>query len=96
MRCLPLLLLAASSLGQAAEPDLLEPEKAFRLAARLATHDAIEVRYIIAPGYYMYRDKFRFQPEPAEAVLAPPELPPGKTKRDEFFGEVETYRDGAA
>jgi thiol:disulfide interchange protein DsbD len=25
--------------------------------------------------------------------LGPPELPPGKMKRDEFFGDVETYRD---
>src|SRR5688572_7455281 len=92
MRFLALLLLIASSFGRAAQPELLEPEKAFRLAARLAARDAIEVRYVIAPGYYMYRDKFRFAPEPVEAKLAPPELPPGKTKRDEFFGEVETYR----
>ena len=92
MRFLALLLLIASSFGRAAQPELLEPEKAFRLAARLAARDAIEVRYVIAPGYYMYRDKFRFAPEPVEAKLAQPELPPGKTKRDEFFGEVETYR----
>ena len=93
MRFLALLLLAASVLGQAAEPELLEPETAFRLAARLATRDSVEVRYVIAPGYYMYRDKFRFEGEPAQAKLGSPELPPGKMKRDEFFGEVETYRD---
>jgi thiol:disulfide interchange protein DsbD len=93
MRFLALLLLVVPVLGQAAESELLDPEKAFRLAARLAAHDAIEVRYTIAPGYYMYRDKFRFQAEPADAKLAPPELPPGKLKRDQFFGDVETYRD---
>ena len=93
MRFLVLLLLAVPVFGQAAEPELLEPEKAFRLAARLAARDTIEVRYTITPGYYMYRDKFRFRTEPAEAKLAAPQLPPGKMKRDEFFGDVETYRD---
>ncbi|OFZ91187.1 MAG: thiol:disulfide interchange protein [Betaproteobacteria bacterium RIFCSPLOWO2_12_FULL_62_58] len=92
MRFLLVLLLAAPWFGHAAEPDLLEPEKAFRFAARLARADAIEVRYQIAPGYYMYRDKFRFSVEPAEAKLGTPLLPPGKMKRDEFFGDVETYR----
>jgi thiol:disulfide interchange protein DsbD len=93
MRFLPFLLLAAAMLGYAAEPDLLEPEQAFRVGVRLAARDAIEVRYVIAPGYYMYRDKFRFQAEPAEARLGAAELPAGKMRRDEFFGEVETYRD---
>jgi len=88
-----LLLLLASSLSHAADPELLEPEKAFRLAARLTAADAIEVRYIIAPGYYMYRDKFRFVLEPAGAKLAEPQLPRGRMKRDPYFGDVETYRD---
>ncbi len=92
MRFLFLLLLAVSWFGHAAESDLLEPGKAFRFAARLARADAIEVRYQIAPGYYMYRDKFRFSLDPAEAKAGAPQLPPGKIKRDEFFGDVETYR----
>lgn len=93
MRFLLAFLLVLPSLGHAAEADLLEPESAFRLAARVARPDAIEVRYQIAPGYYMYRDKFRFSLEPARARLGTPQLPPGKMKRDEFFGDVETYRD---
>jgi thioredoxin:protein disulfide reductase len=77
----------------AAEPDLLEPDKAFRFSARVLGPDAVEVRYQIANGYYLYRDKFRFvvQP-PAQVELGSPELPPGKLKKDEFFGEVQTYR----
>ncbi|OGA44405.1 MAG: thiol:disulfide interchange protein [Betaproteobacteria bacterium RIFCSPLOWO2_12_FULL_62_13] len=93
MRFLLILLLTVPWLAHPAEPDLLEPGKAFQLAARVARADAIEVRYQIAPGYYMYRDKFRFSVEPAAAKLGAPRLPPGKLKRDEFFGEVETYRD---
>ena len=75
-----------------AEQDLLEPDKAFRFAVRALGSDAIEVKYDIAPGYYLYRDKFSFTIEPATLQLGAPQLPPGVRKKDEFFGEVETYR----
>lgn len=88
-----LVLLVLPWLAHAAEPALLEPEQAFRLSARVAGAGALEVRYQIAPGYYMYRDRFRFTVEPAAVRLGIPELPPGRLARDEFFGEVETYRD---
>jgi thioredoxin:protein disulfide reductase len=92
MRFLLFLLLAFPWFGLGAESDLLDPDKAFRFAARFAQPDAIEVRYRIAPGYYMYRDKFRFTMEPEEAKLGGPQFPPGRAHRDEFFGEVEIYR----
>jgi thiol:disulfide interchange protein DsbD len=93
MRLLLLLIGLLSGALHGAEPELLEPEKAFRFAARIARPDAIEVRYQIAPGYYMYRDKFRFSVAPAEAKLGEPQLPPGKKKTDKFFGDVDVYRD---
>jgi thiol:disulfide interchange protein DsbD len=92
MRLLLILLLAVSSFVHAAEPELLEPQKAFQFAARLQDARSIEVSYRIAPGYYLYRDKFRFSAAPAEVKLGEPQIPPGKRKRDEFFGEVETHR----
>ncbi len=78
---------------QAAEPALLEPEQAFLFSARIAGPDVVEVRYVIAPGYYLYRDKLRFTLEPAVLAESGPRLPPGKIKKDEFFGETEVYRD---
>jgi thioredoxin:protein disulfide reductase len=72
--------------------ELLEPEKAFRFSAR-ALDRAIEVQFAIADGYYMYRDKFRFAAEGNAAVrLGSPEFPAGARHKDEFFGEMETYR----
>jgi thiol:disulfide interchange protein DsbD len=56
----------------------------------------VELRWRIADGYYMYRDKFRFSAQPATVVLDTPVLPAGKIKEDEFFGKVETYRDEVA
>jgi thiol:disulfide interchange protein DsbD len=91
-RLLPLLLLVVLVLACGAEPELLEPDKAFRFAARLKDERSIEVSYQIAPGYYMYRDRFRFTAAPADVRLGDARLPEGKRHRDEFFGEVETYR----
>ena len=88
---LALLALAAFARA-AAEPDLLEPDKAFRFSARVLAPDAVELRYNVAPGYYLYRDKFRFRFEPETVQPGTPELPRGEKKKDEFFGEVETYR----
>jgi len=92
MRFVLILLLVLSSLARGAEPELLEPDQAFRFMARLKDARTIEVNYQIAPGYYLYRDKFRFTLAPADARAGTPQLPAGKLKRDEFFGEVETYR----
>ena len=73
-------------------PQLLEPEKAFGFSAQ-ARDGAVEVRFAIAGGYYMYRDKFRFAAEGNPQVrLGAPQLPSGIRHKDEFFGEVETYR----
>ena len=76
----------------ASADELLEPEKAFRFSAR-SLEGAVEVEFAIAKGYYLYRDKFRFGVEGNPAVqLGAPELPRGARHKDEFFGEVETYR----
>jgi thiol:disulfide interchange protein DsbD len=92
MRLILVLLLLSCSFARAAEPELLEPEKAFRFSARLKDERSIEVNYQIAPGYYLYRDKFRFTLAPEGAKADTPQLPAGKKHRDDFFGEVETYR----
>lgn len=76
-----------------ADMDLLSPDKAFRLSAQLAKAGEIVVRYDVAPGYYLYRDKLKFSVEPASVALGSVRLPPGRIKDDEFFGRVETYRD---
>jgi thioredoxin:protein disulfide reductase len=92
VRFILICLLGVSCVARGAEPELLEPEKAFRFSAQLTDARSIEVNYRIAPGYYLYRDKFRFTVAPAGAKLGPAELPSGQKHRDEFFGEVETYR----
>ncbi len=41
----------------------------------------------------MYRERFKFALEDGARVeLGEPQLPKGERKKDEFFGDVETYR----
>jgi thiol:disulfide interchange protein DsbD len=89
------ILLAAAPAPAAAQlfgqPELLEPEKAFRISARALDQRNVEVEFKIADGYYMYRDRFSFATE-AGKPLAEVEIPRGKIKEDQFFGKTETFR----
>ncbi len=89
-----LFLFACTPLTQAQEAELLPPEEAFSLSAWMEG-DNLVAEFRIAPGYYMYRERFDFQIETADtpASFALAQIPDGKIKNDEFFGEVETYRD---
>lgn len=87
-----LVLFCCASMLRAAQPDLLEPEKAFRFSARALDASNIEVRYQIADGYYLYRERFAFAAEPDSVKLGPAQIPEGKKKKDDFFGEVQTHR----
>lgn len=81
--------------GFAQAADLLPPMVAFKPTARAVDGQTIEVRFEIAKGYYLYRDKFRFAAEPASVQLGTPLLPKGKEKDDDTFGRVEVYYDEA-
>ena len=78
--------------GFAGAQDLLDPAVAFKFSAQAIDAGTIEVRYRIADGYYMYRDKFKFAVEPAGVKLGTAQFPKGDVHNDEFFGKVETYR----
>jgi len=92
MRYLIAFFLLCSSMASAGEGDLLEPEQAFKFSARAVDGQTLEVRYQIADGYYLYKEKLKFQAEPSDVILGTPQLPAGKVKQDEHFGKVETYR----
>ncbi len=82
---------ALSTQAAVNEPELLEPEKAFRISTRALDENNVEVRFAIADGYYMYRDRFKFETALGR-LLADVGLPKGKVKEDPFFGKSETYR----
>jgi thioredoxin:protein disulfide reductase len=85
------LLLIAAGMATAAD-DFLEPEQAFKFSAKKLDDKTLEVAFDIAPGYYMYREKFAFSA--TGATLGDAQIPPGKIKFDETFQkDVESHRD---
>jgi thiol:disulfide interchange protein DsbD len=71
--------------------DFLPVREAFRLS--LLEHDAkgVLLRFVAAPGYYLYRHRLQVESLPPGLITGAPELPKGEPKVDEFFGEVEVY-----
>jgi thioredoxin:protein disulfide reductase len=86
------LLLSFSLHASAPAQELLDPALAFKFSAQALDAGTLEVRYQIAKGYYMYRDKFKFAVEPGSVKLGEAQFPKGDVHNDEFFGKVETYR----
>ncbi|MHB1083258.1 MAG: protein-disulfide reductase DsbD [Thiobacillus sp.] len=87
---LPLLWGALAHIPVASAEEFIDPELAFKFSARALDANTLEARWQIADGYYMYRDKFKF--EVTGSALGKPAMPAGKVKTDEYFGKVETYR----
>ncbi|MGL4575909.1 MAG: protein-disulfide reductase DsbD [Burkholderiaceae bacterium] len=85
-----LLFLGVASASPAAD-DFLEPEQAFKFSAKKLDDKTLEVAFDVAPGYYMYREKFAFKAEGVK--LGDAQIPPGKIKFDETFQkDVESHR----
>jgi len=77
------------------EPEFLRVDEAFRLTAELQADRTIVARWQMPPGYYLYQHQFGFNlaTDQSGAMLAEAKIPQGKTKVDEYFGEVEVYYD---
>lgn len=72
----------------------LDPEQAFRMAARIDSGGkGLEVNWQIADGYYLYRKRLSFSVSgEGSCATTAIDLPSGKIKDDENFGKVEIYR----
>lgn len=97
IRALPALLLfliglfAPPASAAITQDDLLPVDEAFVLTATAPSRDRIEIRWKITDGYYLYRHRTSVEAD-AGFAAQPLRLPKGKAYRDEFFGDVETYR----
>jgi len=105
MKLTPALLIAAALAGFATaaqgkpwwmrdtdsnDTDFLPPDVAFRAGAAL-DGQALRIRWVIADGYYLYKDKIAVQAQSPDLILGPPLLPPGIIKTDPFMGRQEIY-----
>ena len=72
------------------QQDFLPVDEAFTLHVEQPDAGGAVLRWDIAPGYYLYKERLRF------AGLPPgnePQLPPGEPYHDEYFGDSRIYRD---
>ena len=86
-----LLGLATAAQGLLNEEELLLPDQAFQISGQAGDDDRLVVEWRIADGYYMYRDKIRFETDSMGFELGSPTLSDAKIKHDEFFGDVVVY-----
>jgi len=93
-----LMLLLACAAPVRAEQEFLEPDKAFAFSASMAAPDALELHYRVAPGYYLYRERFGITISPAGAArLGEPAYPQGEVKYDPTFEkDMEVYHRDVA
>src|SRR5271165_5521454 len=74
------------------ETDFLPPDVAFRVAARLEGSE-LRVRWVIADGYYLYRQKIQVAAESPDLVVLGTALPRGVLKTDPYLGTQEVYKE---
>jgi thiol:disulfide interchange protein DsbD len=97
MRAFKLILLIAGLtvgpwLSAASTDEPLRPEVAFRYDVRQVGDDIV-VQWDIEPQYYLYRARMSFSSGSDEMIIGEPVFEPGESHVDEFFGDMEIYRN---
>jgi thiol:disulfide interchange protein DsbD len=73
--------------------EFLPPELAFRFSANAESATRVRLSWLIAPGYYLYRDRIQVTSDSEHSSVGPPEFPAGQIKSDEYFGKQVVYHD---
>jgi len=73
---------------------ILAPDQAFQLMPVEARGKTLRVEWEVAPGYYLYLNRLKFESTDPAIKLGAPKLPAGEKHTDEHFGEVVIQRAG--
>jgi thiol:disulfide interchange protein DsbD len=79
------------TLGGLGGSEFVPVDEAFKPILIPIDGNTVEVTFQITPGYYLYKDKISVKAVSENVQLGKLELPKGKIKFDEFFGESEVY-----
>jgi thiol:disulfide interchange protein DsbD len=71
--------------------NFIKADEAFIFSAQFASPSYVVLKWQIADGYYLYKDKFNFTLE-SDGQLAVAEFPMPIVKPDKFFANVEIYQ----
>ncbi len=74
------------------DDELLTADKAFQFFVNVKNETTLELNWVIAEGYYLYRDKIKLRRLNNKNVsLGHYQIPHGEPRHDEAFGEVEIF-----
>ncbi len=73
------------------QDELLDADVAFNADIVEITQDSVKLKFNIADKYYLYKHTFKFPNSDNQVKFGEAEIPDGEKKKDDFFGEVETY-----
>jgi thiol:disulfide interchange protein DsbD len=74
------------------DDEYLDPDVAFVLTAGAQSANNVQLNWRIADGYYLYKQRIKFEPVNAAQPVGALVLPKGLPHSDEYFGEQEIYR----
>jgi len=89
-------LLDAFDTGTSARREFLPPDEAFVFTHEAPTDGRLALHWDVAPGYYLYRDKFRVEALTPGSAVGDLGLPPGEPKDDPEFGVVQILRQAVS
>ena len=72
------------------EGDFLDPDVAFRAASQV-DGNVLRVRWVVADGYYLYRQRMDIKAESPDLKLGEPSFPQGTLKTDPYLGTQEIF-----
>src|SRR3990167_6782040 len=78
-------------LGGSKQPTFLPPDQAFGLQVTVRDAYTLQASFTVTPGYYLYRDKIKFETGDGAAKVLAVKLPRGEMKRDPAFGNIEVF-----
>jgi thiol:disulfide interchange protein DsbD len=78
-------------LGSSGDSEFPPPEEVFFPDVFVVDGNTVEVGIRVEPGFYLYKHKITAKSLSANAQAGQLDLPKGKSKFDEFFGESEVY-----
>ncbi len=75
------------------DDEFLPPDAAFRFGPGMEKPGSVSLTWIIAEGYYLYKDRIQVTSDTPGIQLGRLQLPKGDPKHDEFFGDTEVYHE---
>jgi len=76
-----------------AKPELLPAEQAFQFFSAVKNPTTLHLNWLLADGYYLYREKIKLTLNSQSMQLGAYEVPRGTPKHDEAFGDVEIFHN---